>query len=469
MRVDSGPAGLPYPPGDPTAVRAAAAQLSSAAAGLSGVLGGYSGKVSAALASWHGPASASFSAAAHAIHDGVDGLGQGADHAGRALSQYAEVLEEAQRLARQAEQDLQAAQSAFTAAVSAAAERLNSTAATAAASSGHAVQQAQQAARQAEMAAGDSLQTATWQATNLAEHACAMARQAAASAAAQLAGVAGQIRSMSIDDWVTRLGAAGLPIEIVGLTAVGMAGDKLWNTLSALRTQNWDVLENLDPRGWAEVEKVATAEGEDSLGSLNAMLQYEQDLGSEGVRGLVDAAGGFGKIPPGGVAAGLDVIGKLGIGVGAAGDVVTLADGAAAVPDKVVAGANLAGIGGAFVGTGAGEAVMAMVGVDSVAGWIPVAGQILIGVTAATAAGLYIYEHWSSVEHAAEDVGKALVAVPELELQTAEQLGVGAMHLGSEALSRAEQVGSSLVHTGTHLVSGAVHTAENVLSDLNPF
>ena len=106
-------------------------------------------------------------------------------------------------------------------------QRLNHAIATAGAASVHAIQQAQQAAQQAELAAGDSLQAATWQATNLAEHACAMARQAAASAAAQLAGAADQIKSMSIDDWVTRLGAAGLPLEIMGLTGIGMAGDKL--------------------------------------------------------------------------------------------------------------------------------------------------------------------------------------------------------------------------------------------------
>jgi hypothetical protein len=436
---------------------------------MAGTLGGLSGKVAGALESWRGPASSSFAAAANAIHDGVDGLGQGAAHASRALSQYADILEEAQALARQAQTDLQAAQSAFNTALSSATQRLDHTLAAAGPSASQAIQQAQQSAQQAEMAAGDALQTATWQATNLAEHACAMARQAAATAAAQLQGVAGQIRSLSVDDWVNRLGAAGLSLEVVGLTGIGLAGDKLWNTLSALRTQNWDVLEHLNPQGWAEVEKVATASGEDSMATLNAMFRYEQDLGSEGVNGLVDAAGGFGKIPAGDLAAGMDVLGKVGIGVGAVGDVLTIADGTAGVPDKVVAGTNLAGIGGAFLGTGAGEAVMAMVGIDSVAGWIPVAGQVLIGVTAAVAAGLFIYQHWSTVEHAAEDVGKALVAVPEFELHTAEQLGVDAVNLGSQALSGAEQVGSSLVNTGAHLVSGAMHTAESVLSDLNPF
>jgi hypothetical protein len=106
----------------------------------------------------------------------------------------------------------------------------------------------------------------------------------------------------------------------------------------------------------------------------------------------------------------MGVLGKAGLGLGMASDVVTLAaptpsfgpDGLlGGNTDRGMAAANLAASGlalGSTMDIGLASAAMAIPGVDVVV------GAVLVG-TAAYFAGEYVYQHWGTISHGVEDAG----------------------------------------------------------------
>jgi hypothetical protein len=90
---------------------------------------------------------------------------------------------------------------------------------------------------------------------------------------------------------------------------------------------------------------------------------------------------------------------------------------------------------------------LALIGVDSVAAAVPVAGEVIIAGTAVFFAGEWVAGHWSDITHWADDAG----------------------HVASSVYHDATRLVNSTVTEGEHLVSAGLHEAGTLLSDLNPF
>lgn len=137
----------------------------------------------------------------------------------------------------------------------------------------------------------------------------------------------------------------------------------------------------------------------------------------EGVRG--------GGMPGTGV---IGALGRLAAVLGVAADVMTIIDpgvdneveGAGL---RVTAGVNIVGTGMAFA-----PALATLVGINAVADWIPVVGQVVMVVSGLILAGDYIYHHWDGISHFVTDtvpdaVGSAADAVGDALSDGAHAVG----------------------------------------------
>jgi hypothetical protein len=164
----------------------------------------------------------------------------------------------------------------------------------------------------------------------------------------------------------------------------------------------------------------------------------------------------------------MDVLGKVGFPLALAGDALTLADGQATGLDKGLSAANLAGVGLAATGTEAGGAALALVGVNAVADWIPIVGEVVVAGTAAYLAGEWIYNHWGDITNWAGDAGHALATGYHDASQFVGNVTTDAQNLVNTGLHDAQHLASGAVHEGEKVLSGAGSVAKSAVSDLNP-
>lgn len=172
----------------------------------------------------------------------------------------------------------------------------------------------------------------------------------------------------------------------------------------------------------------------------NALIRFRQ--GADAVdlfgpaadsKGVLDAAKAGGLPDAGAIGA----LGKLAAVVGVAGDVFTLIDPGVQNPVeggalRGAAGLNIVGTGMAFAPTLAG-----LVGINAVADWIPVAGQIIMVGTGLFLAGDWLYHHWDEVSHFVTDT------VPHFFTSTVPNaLGDAASATGHAFVSGAKAVGN---------------------------
>jgi hypothetical protein len=254
------------------------------------------------------------------------------------------------------------------------------------------------------------------------------------------------------------------------LALVGVAGRRTFSVLAALRHADWDELLRLAPQGWDEVASAVGRYGEDSLEALDAWYGWMGKTLPGALDGLGDAVSGMGRVPSG-LAGALDVLGKVGLGLGAVGDVLAIVDSGSPMHDRIVSGVNLAGIGMAALGTGVGASAAGLIGINAVADWIPVVGEVVMGATAVYLAGEWIYNHRVGIGHAAVAVGHAVAgaatatghAVEQAAEWTAEQeaqLARASLDAAHTVVSGAVHAGQQVASTAEHAAAGAVHSAE---------
>ena len=440
MRVNDGGAtgasGLPWPPGDPAAVRAAAADLRRSAHAVGQVIDAFSPRIRETLRDWHSPAAHAFLGSATTVQSGLHSLGDVGVGAARILSDYADALERAQDLARRAEHDLASAGQAYRAAVTSATSALS-------AATGAAVHAAQTAATRAENDAYTTLRGATWSAQSHAQQACHEASVAARTAASKLGHLASDTRSMSLKEFLDKMGGPGALLVLGSMPALVKSSVRLWDVFAALRSGNWLRISRLNPQAWADVVKIEAQLGD--YAGLKASFAMQENLWADAAREFKSAATAIGPIPEGKALAVFDMLSKAGTALAVFGDGYTLfADPSAKARDKWLAGANLAGAGLAESG-----ALLGALGVaDGVTAAVPIVGEVMFAVTGVTVAGLWIHDHWDAVSRFADSAGSTLVSAGETA--------------GSTVVSGAEAVGHGLASGGSWLV----HEAGGLLSDI---
>lgn len=222
---------------------------------------------------------------------------------------------------------------------------------------------------------------------------------------------------------------------------------------------------------WAAVGEAGLAydRGEISLAELAAVADRTQPS--------VDAAIAFsrgvlapervpalrtGGIPEGGW---LDMAGRGLALAGVASDVMTLVNPgtenqAEGDVNRGMAAANMVGTGMAFAPAivGAAPGAAALVGINAVADWVPVAGQVVMAGTALYLAGDWAYHNWDSITHAAGTAEHFIASGIEDTYQADKAVVEGGVHL-------AEHIGGEAVQAGKSLV----HDAGSVVKHLNPF
>jgi uncharacterized protein YukE len=424
--------GIVVPPGDPDEVLTAARQLTALYDKTTNLRNRLGAGAGALAGSWAGTAQHAFE---RVVSRGIRGLSRLANahlRAAGSLRAYASALREAQAAVRAAQHGLDGAwetwqraeahaRSAEDAAVGLAADALD------------------QARRDAQ-----AVRDRAWREWKKQEH--AFRRQAqealdhlrtrAAAARRELEQSSGDIRHESMHEFVDVLGAPGLGFEMLGLGMTTNAAANVARTVQALESGDFAELMALDGEAYGPVEAAVAEYGPESIQALDAWFGWQSGSFDRALGELGHAVDGLGEIPSSTLGAAFDIVGKAGLVTGAVGDVMTIADGKSSGMVRGMSGANLAGIGMAGLGTEFGASAAGLVGIDAVAGWVPVAGQVLVGATALYLAGDWAYHHWGGIKSAAG------AAVDDVE------------HVASGAV---------------HIASGAVHTAEDVASHLNPF
>ena len=253
-------------------------------------------------------------------------------------------------------------------------------------------------------------------------------RTRAAAARRELEQSSDDIRHEPMHGFVDLLGAPGLGFEVLGVGMTTNAAANVARTVHALQVGDFTELMALDGEAYGPVAEAVAKYGPDSIETLDAWLSWQSGSFDRAVGELGHAVDGLGEIPSSNLGAALDIVGKAGLVTGAVGDVMTIADGKSGGIVRGMSGANLAGIGMAGLGTEFGASAAGLVGIDAVAGWVPVAGQVLVGATALYLAGDWAYHHWDGIKNTAGGVVRGV----------------------------------------EHVAGGAVHTAEDVASHLNP-
>jgi uncharacterized protein YukE len=399
MLVSDGGGGMGIPPGDPGALRAAAASLkaaASAAHSVSGQIKGTAGSLGAA--EWNGVGEASFQAAAQRYHGHLDTLTQGYQTVSTALSAYATALDAAQNQARHANTLEANAQS--TAAQSFTRLGNQQPPAHATAAEQTAFQSSQARAYQA---VNDTLNTDLAYANNLRQQAFIAAHQAAVAAAGQVDVVIGALGPLVVPppSLITKLAdyndKAGWILNAWGLVGATITSDKTFSWMKA-NTAFKAASEIEDARFWAWDEGAGGwFAWEEARKGANGAFKLAAEAKNELQESVVPAAGDWSV---------MSSLGRLGLGAGMASDVITFISPSASFgpdnllggnTDRVMAGLNFTASGlalGDSVGWALAGTAMAIPGVDVAV------GVVLVG-TSVYFAGEFVYQHWDDITHAA--------------------------------------------------------------------
>lgn len=452
-----------YPQGDPGGIDSAANALSEAASRFSGAAGQLRAQGSAVLESWSGFAANEFSMCVSSVSSGLDSLGGHHQDAADALRTYATALREAQAAATQAATGYGQAVDHF---------NTTMTGLSAKPPSGPG---AGSQVLLAEINANDQLNAAYGTAASGANHACSDATHAAQACAAKLSQIATDMEETALHKFLALMGGPGTAFGLLGVESQTQTALKLTKVVSALRAGNWSYLKTLDPKAYDELEAVAGKYGENSSEALRAKLAYQEKVGDDAVEDVAKATTGLGEVPKG-LAGAFDIVGKVGVGLNVITDVGTVADSQSTPSDRVMAGANLVGLGLAATKTGVGKAALNLltdaapdlITMDSVGAWVPGVGEVLVAGTTLYFAGEFIYQNWGTISHWADDVGNFASQTFESEVQGDEQLVKDGLNTAGTLIHDGGQVVSGAVHEGEHIVSGAVKTGEHLASDLDP-
>lgn len=355
--------GLTLPPGAPAEVGSAASALTTGASDLETETSRFSTAVTTVLADWKGQASQAFETAASSLRSGLNDLAAQQNDAAGVLSTYASALTATQRAATLANEQYEAAQRSYAATMAELAS-IRATLDPAATST----------TAQTEQQAVDTLSAAYAQACAQCEEARSDATQAASVCAATLEQTSSVIKSMTVHQFLDILSGPGSVLGAYGVYQQVKEWDNTLDLDQAVATDDWDYLKTLNPAAYKSLQGVVDNPKTTSAAARDAQQDYIDDVLSDQATANARAAAGFSFGGP------TDFVGDAGLLLGAGSDVLVLVDGQSSVEDKVMAGANLAGIG--TVGA-------SLVGVNLGADWIPGVGEVVIGVT-----GLYFLAQW---------------------------------------------------------------------------
>lgn len=455
MRPAGGGTGFAVPPGDPDAVREGARALTRAAAAMAGASTRTTSTALAGATTWRGPASSSFVARATTTGAGMRALADGFGAAGRALDEYADALADAQQRARAAHADLVEAT-----------EQLRREAARAAGEAQRVVQV--QAERALEAARAEAHRRARLAQEDLA--------QAARQAAHRLEGVADRLRAVSAKDLLEWLGGPDVAFGLLGLFAQGAGAKVLLDARRALSAHDLAALRRVDPTGWERVVEVAARHGDDSLEAVRAQLEWQRRVLPGVITQMSDASAPLGAVPVGRLAAALDLLGKAGVVTSVVSNTWTIVkpdDEDTLLLDRVAAGGNLVGLGMAASGS---SATAALLGGAAATGWVPVAGQIVLAVTAGYMAVRWYQQNQELVHAFVDRMGDGLEAAEDWTEQQLRDCAAEVRRDLEEARDTvaviaddAVEVAGEVVTEVGELASEARDRAVRAISAANPF
>ncbi len=355
--------GLTLPGGDPAEISAAASALRNGASDLETEASRFSAAVSAVLTAWKGQASRAFETAASSVRSGLQQLSAQQVDAAALLSTYASALATAQRGGTLANERYEAAQRSYAATMAELAVRATLDPAAAATTA------------QAEQEAADTLSAGYALACAQCEEARSDASRAASACATALGQTSGVIRSTVVQQFLDILSGPGAVLGAYGFYQQVADWNKTVDLDAAVATDDWNYLKTLDPAAYKSLETVLDNPTTTGATAADAQQSYIDRMLTDQATENARAAAGFGVDGP------ADLVGDAGLLLGVGSDVLVLADGQSSVADRVMAGANLAGIG--TVGA-------SLVGFNLWTDWIPVVGEVVVAGT-----GLYFLAEWA--------------------------------------------------------------------------
>ena len=434
------------PPGDPGALTAAAAKLSTVSTDLNTQLGNTKSAVATSLTEWNGPRTDDFRRAGAGVQMQLTSAVTSVSMVATALRAYAGALGAAQSEIAEYKRQYDAVQT---------------NAQTQSAKADPSSIQSDQIWQHAAMRQGQLEQLALGVKTDLAQQAA----KAAAAIDAETAVALPNSASLSPDEIRRRvdssLGVAGLQKAIAAGTATP---DQAWSALAA--AENAVPKDDVNSDGSIDWSKAAADLNDKYLGppttvgalgtAPNAGWAFYRLVSAQrAASGYLDGAQASyaataselarlfqaGEIDSGGVAVGdyvarsvlalgyvagpgkelssaqslaaagglpdsgvVGVAGKFLAGLGLVSDAITIWN--PGVDNKtegnvlrVTAGLNAAGTITVLGGDGLATAAAGALGIDAAVGWVPVAGQVVVIGTGLVLAGDYVYHHWSQISH----------------------------------------------------------------------
>ena len=421
------------PPGDPGAVSAAATLLQAVASATGTTAGNVKG-ISGSLepSCWVGSGAEGFAAAAGRYATKLGTLQEAYAHLSGGMSVYAAALQAAQALARQANAMAAAAEAEAAAASARVASQSPPAGASPSAVSAFAASQASASAQ-----ISNSLSGVLQQADLMRSEAFAQAQAAAATARGVVEAVIGALQPLGASPpsaWSRITDAndkAGWALNSWGVYGAFVTSAKGFQWGSAF----------LQYLAKSDLAGAANSNGL-NLGTTAERSQWSKVMNeAKAAKGSAsDARGEFDDsiAPEGGMSAGT-ILGRTGLGLGMASDVVTFVSPSAPFgpggvlggnTDRAMAAANFTASGvalsssmGATFGIEGG--LMAVPGVDVVVGGVIVGTAVYFG-------GEFVYEHWSDVTHwtsgAADWVGHETSSVASGAWHETSSVASGAWH-----------------------------------------
>ncbi len=466
-------AGLTMPPGQPGPLGAVASQLTGWAEHLgTGAAGHRTAAAGVVGSAWIGPDSARCGTNVDTIATAAATLGDAADHGSQVLrtceQQWSDALgqwHKAQRLAADALTDEQTHRNAAAAAL---------VAMTPAEAKAHpdALSSAQ-----AQADGSDGYQSPLRsQATTVGLGAVTQAERAVTTAATSLSEITAVVNVVGAhpdakkdEFWATfmDLGIGGPATALAAPGAYGQVAG--WQSYAkffrAFDRGDFAALARANPTEWAKVTTVADRYGADSMQALKAQLEFLQSTSVDVSTAAAAGAAPIDALPGGALADTLDVLGKVALPLAVAGDVYTVVDGKATLLDRSLSGANLAGLGLAASGTETGGAALALIGINGVADWIPVVGEVVVVGTALYLGGEWVHNHWSDICRWSDDAGHFISSTTSAAVQGGEHLVAAGYHDVQGVVTGGFNDAKSAVSTG---LGDAKHLASGVVHDLNP-
>lgn len=485
MRPYDGGTAPAVPPGDPEGVRQGARALIRAAGALDGSARRTTDAGLSAASTWQGVASRSCVARTTDAARGLGALGDGFARAGRALEDFAEVLADAQRRARDAQADLLEAGQEHAHALRSAAEagRVALTGLSEQAAA-RATRSAEAAQRHAIASADHALRAARAQAERRAAQAQEDVDAAARRCSRQLREAADALRAITLTDLLDWLGGPDTAFGLLGLFGQGVTAKGLHGARKALLAGDLVELARIDPTGYQRVLQAAAQYGDESLKAVSAQVRWQAGVMPKLIADMSDATLPLQGLPTGQLARTLDVLAKAGVVTSVVSNAWTVfgpdPDGKNTGLDKGMAVANTVGLGLAATGS---ASAMGLIGLGASVGWVPVAGQVVMAVTAVYLAYDWYRDNRELVHDLAGRVGAGVGRAADWtqqelreyadgvrrELGAARDTVVGVAQSGVELARDAREAGEDLLADAGEAVSGARDRAAGVVSAVNPF